>query len=200
MISAPQFFRRIYKNAIWSVEQSPDQIFLTYDDGPHPEITLPLLDLLDEYNAKATFFLIGKHAEKYPDLLKEYQVRGHTIGNHSFSHCNGLQRSKANYLEDIEACNQVFKSPYFRPPYGRMNPMLCKEIEKNYQIVMWDVLSMDYKLKTAKSCFQNIQKKAKGGSIIVMHENEKSKNIVLELTRMTLEFCAEKKWKCSVIN
>lgn len=199
MISTPKILRRVYKNAIWSVEQFPDQIYLSYDDGPHPETTIELLELLDEYEAKAHFFLIGKNAERYPDLFSEYQKRGHLVGNHSYSHLNGLKASKTDYLKDIEQCNSIFQSPFFRPPYGRMNPSFCQEIEQKYQIVMWDVLSMDFKLKSAKACFQNIKKRTKGGSIILMHENDKSKNIVLELTKMTLDYCAEKKWKCSLL-
>jgi len=195
MISTPKIFRRIYKNAIWSIEESTDQIYLTYDDGPHPDTTLPRLNLLDEFGAKANFFLIGKNAKRYPDLIREYQSRGHLIGNHSFSHLNGLKSKKRDYLEDIERCNTVFKSSFFRPPYGRMKPNFCTEIERNYQIIMWDVLSMDFHLKSAKACFQNIRNKAKPGSLIVMHENEKSKDIVIELTKMTLDYCAEKKWK-----
>ena len=200
MVKAPGILRSLYKRAVWSIPDAKQEVFLSYDDGPHPEITPALLDLLDEYQAKASFFLIGKNAKAQPHLVNEYLKRGHRIGNHSFSHRNLFFLDKKKLRREISECDAVFKSDMFRPPYGKLRPDQLSTIDAKFKIVMWDVLSKDYSGISAKKSFENVKRYAKPGSIIVLHENNKSKEIIIELSRYCLEYFQSRNWKCTAIN
>ena len=188
MISPPKILRGIYKDALWSVPNCTDEVFLTFDDGPHPEITPLLLGLLDEHNAKATFFLLGKQVEKHPELYKMYLEKGHAIGGHSYAHVNGWRSSTQAYLEDIKKCEGVFQYRLFRPPYGKMKPAQARAISQKHEIVMWDILSKDYENISEEQCLENVTSRIKPGSIVVFHENEKSQKKMIPVVRELLGY------------
>ena len=199
MPGLPKMLRRFYGNAIWQIN-TPGHVYLTFDDGPHPELTPQILDILDDYNAKATFFLIGEHVQKHPELLRAYRDRGHAVGNHSMRHLNGWKVSAKDAFEDFQNCESIFSSKLYRPPYGKVRIKNIKRISKSHQIVMWDVLSKDYTKWSAQRCFDRIKKESQAGSIILLHENEKSKDKIIDLLKKCLDHFQEMNWKCATIS
>ena len=151
-------------------------LYLSFDDGPNSEVTPWVLDTLKKYNAKATFFCIGKKAETNPEIYSQILAQGHSVGNHSYSHPNGWKTSFSEYIEDVARCSIAIKSKLFRPPYGRigLRQMLALQ-KKKYRIVLWDVLSGDFDPKLSKEqCLKNVLQNSKNGSIIVFHDSEKA--------------------------
>jgi len=169
-------------------------LFLTFDDGPIPEATPEVLDILNKHNAKATFFCIGNNIVKHQRIFERIIQEGHSTGNHTFHHLNGWKKSKAAYLEDTVLCREAMHSlnpsgkSYFRPPYGKLRISQYAALKKDYKIILWDVLSRDWeKEKSAESCFEIIKHKTKPGSIIVFHDSIKAKERMLPALQMTLE-------------
>jgi peptidoglycan/xylan/chitin deacetylase (PgdA/CDA1 family) len=179
LASTPFFFRYVYPECVWSVPVSDKKIFLTFDDGPHPEITVFVLDELKKYDAKATFFCIGNNVEKYPEVYNRIIEEGHVVANHTYNHLNGRKTSDDEYLEDIEKAGTLIKSRLFRPPYGSFRrTQLKKIIRGNLKLrpVMWSVLSGDFDLRLPKEkCLQNVLKHTRKGSIVVFHDSEKAR-------------------------
>ena len=165
----------IFPRFTYRIKDSEDCVFLTFDDGPHPVLTPFVLNALANYGAKATFFMLGSHVEKYPDLLKRIIDEGHAIGNHTYSHPNGWQTDNTTYLKDVNLASACIKSKLFRPPYGRIRPSQSKCLLQDYKVVMWDVMSYDFhpEVKPEK-CLSNVLDNVKGGSIVVFHENDKA--------------------------
>jgi len=150
-------------------------IYLTFDDGPHPEITPWVLDQLDGCDAKATFFLVGRSAEKYPKLVEDIRSQGHAIGNHTYSHPNGWRTSFAHYMADVNRCDEILQSKLFRPPYGKMTLRQTRALQKRFDIIMWDVMPGDYNPHVSQErLLARIKSRTRPGSIIVLHENEKA--------------------------
>ena len=179
-VKTPALIRKLFPSIYWKKNTSFQDIYLTFDDGPSSKLTPWLLDLLDSLCIKATFFCVGKNCEKYPSLVSEIIHRGHGIGNHTYSHKNGFLSTTVSYLEDIEKCRNVLPpTSLFRPPYGNIYPWQIRKISKNYQIIMWDVLSYDYKKNiTPKKLKWNVLSKLQNGSIIVFHDNKESEKIL----------------------
>lgn len=207
-IKTPKVVKALFPNYVWNIDTTEKAIYLTFDDGPTPEITTWVLHQLDAYNAKATFFCIGANVEKHSEIFQDILSKGHTIGNHTQHHIKGWKANTKAYLEDVEACEAVFKSQtvknpkfqipdskfqivnLFRPPYGKITPKQGKALmELGYNIIMWDVLSFDWdKTVSKETCFSNVISKAKNGSIIVFHDSVKaSKNMQYALPKV-LEF------------
>ncbi len=151
-------------------------VYLTFDDGPTPGITNWVLDQLQEFEAKATFFLLGKNALSFPELAEKIKSRGHSTGNHTHHHLNGWQSDKRVYLKDIERCSQVVSSRLFRPPYGRLKSSQARTIrKKGYSIVMWSILSGDFDTSVSGvHCAKNVIDRLKPGAIVVFHDSEKA--------------------------
>ncbi|MCF6297668.1 MAG: polysaccharide deacetylase family protein [Flavobacteriaceae bacterium] len=212
----PKIIQSIFKSFIWSLptNKNPDsrEIYLTFDDGPIPKITPWVLQMLSDYNAKATFFCIGENIKKYPDIFQKILNDEHSIGNHTYNHLNGWKTTTQKYLNNISqvenllklktrspnlqstTSNQQLTTNLFRPPYGKINPQQAKPlIKKGYKIIMWDVLSGDFDQNLKKEdCFQNVIKHTEKGSIIVFHDSEKAfKNLRYTLPK-TLELFSEK--------
>jgi peptidoglycan-N-acetylglucosamine deacetylase len=177
----PDFFTLLYPQSIKSLPRLKGKLFFTFDDGPNPSVTPEILDILKEYNAKATFFCLGENVEKYPELYNRILNEGHITGNHSFSHLNGLKHNTKKYLEDIERARQYIFSDFFRPPYGKLTPMQYRRLVRQYRIVFWDVMAFDFKENLqASDCIQRVVKDTKDGSIIVFHDNNKARERVLK--------------------
>ncbi len=189
----------MFPSLIWSMPET-DSVYLTFDDGPTPGVTEFILDRLAEYDAKATFFCLGKNAEQHPHLFRMIVEGGHRIGNHTYSHQKGWNMSLERYIEDVDFANGLLRSDLFRPPYGRITPMQARRIGERYHIVMWDVLSRDYsQFVTPRSCLHNVTRHVRGGSIVAFHDSVKSfRNMRYALPR-TLEYLREKGLKCAAI-
>lgn len=184
---------------IWEIEDE-EGIFLTFDDGPTPGVTEWVLSMLDKYNAKATFFVLGKNVEMYPDLYQKILDAGHKVGNHTYSHQKGWKMSLERYTEDIDFANDLVHSDLFRPPYAQIKPTQARFLAQRYKLVMWDVVSRDYNRHLSpKGCLRNVIKYLDPGTIIVFHDSEKAfRNMRYALPR-TLEAIREKGLKCKAI-
>jgi peptidoglycan-N-acetylglucosamine deacetylase len=165
------------KGMTWTIPNSSNEIFLTFDDGPHSEITPFVLDLLEKKKIKATFFCIGKNVELYPDIYEKIIAQGHSVGNHTYLHHSGWKSNNKGYYADIAKAQKLIDSDLFRPPYGELSPIQYQHLKDKYRIVMWDALSKDYdEILTKDEVIKNVTDVLKSGSIIVMHDNEKAKN------------------------
>lgn len=174
----------------WRLKTKEKVIYLTFDDGPNKILTPFILKELREFDAKATFFLLGKCVIKENALYQQIKKEGHTIGNHTFSHLNGWQTKNLSYFSDIERCNKIIKSDMFRPPYGRIKLSQIRYLKRKYKLIMWDVLSWDFDQRTSpEKCLEIVINKAKPGSILVFHENEQSsENVKYTLPKVLKHF------------
>lgn len=180
----------------WRIPSAKKEVFLTFDDGPTPEITLAVLDILDEYGAKATFFGIGKNVDENPEIWQAVQDRGHSIGHHSYTHVNGWKTDLMEYIEDVHKAAKVIKSRLFRPPYGRISPRKAKALSKNYMIIMWTVLSGDFDQNIdGEQCTSNVLSALKPGDIVVFHDSVKAWPRLKEALPKVLYYIQEKGWK-----
>jgi peptidoglycan-N-acetylglucosamine deacetylase len=160
----------------WPKPATESGVFLSFDDGPHPAITPWLLELLEQYNAKTTFFYRGTQAEQFPDLVNAVKTKGHAVGNHSYSHLNGWNSGYRNYMEDIDKAAACTSGKLFRPPYGKISPrQLMSVTNRGYSVVLWDIMPGDFDESiSAETCFRRIIQHLAPGVVIVLHENEKS--------------------------
>lgn len=171
----PFLLRSAFPGSIWRMPQGSRQLYLTFDDGPHNDITAFVADQLSIYNAKATFFCIGKNVAVSPQWIVRLRNQGHSVGNHTFNHENGWKTSTDMYLRSIEDCNNLIKSPLFRPPYGRVSPFQFVQIRRQYKTVFWDVLAKDYDANlSAETCIHRVLNSVRDGSIITFHDSEKA--------------------------
>ena len=193
--------RKLLPGSIWRMPGSGKTVFLTFDDGPTPGVTEQVLSMLAEVGAKATFFCIGNCVEKHPELYNKLLEDNHAVGNHTYSHKNGWKVSLNNYLEDVEKCNQIFKSKLFRPPYGKLSPRQFILLRKSYTIVMWDVLSMDYDTRLSSDiCLNNVLHNVRNGSIITFHDSLKAWPRLKVILPLILKELSNKGFSFSVIH
>jgi len=195
----PIWAKRIMPQAIWKIP-GEDQIFLTFDDGPSPGVTDWVLDLLDQYDAKATFFCIGKKVQESPQLFQEIIDRGHAIGNHSQTHPNGWKCKTEKYLADVKEAANVIPSILFRPPYGKLKPQQYNSLKEDYQIIMWDVLSWDFKQNLSpEECLEGVLQHTSEGSIIVYHDAPRTFEKLQHNLPILLKHFSEKGFRFSKI-
>lgn len=176
------FIKKLFPGFVWDIPYTPQTVYLTFDDGPIPEVTEWVLDTLSYYNIKATFFCIGNNIDRNPHIFKKIADGGHAIGNHTYNHINGWKTGTTAYLENIEACRQSIltnsgnDSKLFRPPYGKISRQQAKEVKKlGFKIIMWDVLSADFDTTiTPDKCLDNVIKNATSGSVIIFHDSIKA--------------------------
>jgi len=192
-VKTPSLAEFLFPSIIWKNKTTEKKIWLTFDDGPDEVITVFLLNVLKKLQFKATFFLIGKQVEKYPLLTKMILDNGHYIGNHSYSHINGLLKSNKNYLSDIDRAQQFINSKIFRPPYGKIRPIQLRNLKRQYKIIMWDVFSWDFKENiSSEKLYTNVINNVEKGSIIVFHNNMKSyRNLNKNLEKILLKLQKE---------
>ncbi len=175
LVKTPKFIQEFFPNLNWKIPTQSKRLFLTFDDGPIPNVTPWVLDMLDQFQAKASFFCVGDNVKKYPDIYNSVRNAGHQVGNHTFNHLNGWSTNAAPYCENVAACSDVVDSKLFRPPYGRIRPAQASLLKKHYEIIMWDILSGDFDPKISKyQCLNNVIHHAKPGSIIVFHDSLKA--------------------------
>lgn len=204
-VKTSSLVKKLFSNYVWNVGTDKKVLYLTFDDGPTPEITEKTLHILKQYNAKATFFCIGKNAALHPDIFKRVITDGHAIGNHTHNHIKGWKNNKTTYIENTltaeQSIQQINKSAnqqkLFRPPYGQIKPSQGKALRKlDYKIIMWDVLSYDWELEVPKEkVLQNVIDNAVSGSIIVFHDSVKASENMLYSLPKVLEYFSEKGYK-----
>lgn len=189
--------KKYFSEFIWDKFSEEKKIYLTFDDGPIPELTEFVLDTLEQFEAKATFFCVGDNIQKHPDIFEKIIRQNHTIGNHTFNHLKGWQSKDEDYLKNIEMCQAMIEQylpyqteNYFRPPYGKIKSTQFQGIKSSYKIVMWDVLTYDFDQKLAKEiCLKKAIESTQSGSILVFHDNIKAKqNLQYVLPRFLEHF------------
>ena len=192
MVRPPSFLRWIYPNAIWHLPSDRKVAYLTFDDGPTPIVTEKVLELLDKYKAKATFFCIGKNIEQHPRLFQLLIEKGHHTGSHTYSHLNGWKSQAEEYINDYMKGRELSQSNLFRPPYGRILLKPLQVIQKQDKVIMWDILSKDYDNDlSTEVVYANVIRNLRPGSIIVFHDSEKAKSTLLVVLPRLLEYLSQ---------
>lgn len=196
----PQFIRYLYPSAIWRMDKDKRAVYLTFDDGPIPKVTPWVLDVLDKYGIKATFFMVGDNIRKHPDEFHMVVERGHRIGNHTFNHIRGLSYDINSYLENTDkACKMMMNTNLFRPPHGYMSPKQYVELKKRYKIVMWDLVTRDYNRKfTGEQILQKVKKYVRNGSIITFHDSIKSEENIRYALPKAIEWLMEQGYEFKI--
>jgi peptidoglycan/xylan/chitin deacetylase (PgdA/CDA1 family) len=197
----PKVFRAFFPGAIWRLPQKEKTAYLTFDDGPIPEVTPFVLDLLDKYNIKATFFCVGDNVRKYPEVFEQIRKAGHQVGNHTFNHLQGFKCSTKYYERNAEKADGYIDSPLFRPPHGQFRFPQLLALRKKYKIVMWDVITRDYNQSLSGEFVLNIVKKyVRNGSIIVFHDSLKAEKNLKYALPETIEFLIREGYRFDVLN
>lgn len=208
-VKTSTLIKKLFSGYVWDIPNSEKKIYLTFDDGPTPEVTDWVLQLLKKYSAAATFFCIGKNILENPELFKKVITEGHKIGNHTNNHLNGWKTSSPNYIENFDTCASIIaslnqydvKTKLFRPPYGKIKRSQAKAVKaKGYEIIMWDVLSADFDQSISKEkCLHNVISNMKPGSIIVFHDSVKAYANLQYVLPKTLEFIEQNQYKYGLL-
>jgi peptidoglycan-N-acetylglucosamine deacetylase len=188
-VHLPDWITSMFPDAIWSLPTGEKVVYLTFDDGPVPEVTPQVLEILRNYNIKASFFMVGENVVRYPWLMNQIIDEGHSVGNHTHNHIQGIRSKNSTYLENIEKADQYIKSNMFRPPHGTLKRGQYQMIVQKYILVMWDVVSCDYDTNNSPDdCLNNVIDFVKDGSIITFHDSVKAKRNVLEALPKTIDY------------
>jgi peptidoglycan/xylan/chitin deacetylase (PgdA/CDA1 family) len=213
LVRTPYLLKLFYKKVIWNFDRKQPVVYLTFDDGPIPDVTPWVLDMLKQFDVKATFFCIGDNIRKYPHIYADLVKAGHSIGNHTYNHLNGWKTRKNNYISNIGACDEIISEKnltiynskpvnLFRPPYGKIRPKQIKAIIQrfNYKLIMWDILSGDFDKKTSPEiCLKNVLKNVKNGSVVVFHDSLKAENNLRYALPKVLQYLRDNNYKMKAI-
>lgn len=193
----PLLYRLLFPEAIWRIKKNREKVvFLTFDDGPIPEVTPWVLDTLDKYDVKATFFMVGDNVARNPELYQEVKRRGHSVGNHTMHHLQGMKVSSYRYMHDITEANDFIDSPLFRPPHGLLRWKQARAIKDRYNIIMYDLVTRDYSRKlTPEKVFRNVRRYARNGSIIVFHDSLKAEKNMKAVLPQAIEWLKSRGYK-----
>ncbi|MDR0972666.1 MAG: polysaccharide deacetylase family protein [Prevotellaceae bacterium] len=188
----PRPVRWLYPEAVWRMNPDERAVYLTFDDGPVPDVTPWVLGVLDEYGVKATFFMVGDNVEKHPEEYRQVLDAGHRVGNHTHNHLRGFEYLSHHYLRNADRANETLQSDLFRPPHGHMRFMQYRTLKQYYRIVMWDVVTRDYSKKlNGEQVFRNVKRYVRNGSIITFHDSLKAeRNLKYALPR-SIEWLSE---------
>lgn len=197
----PSWLQRLYRGVVWRMNPSSKVVYLTFDDGPIPECTPQVLEILAQYSVKATFFMVGENVARYPELLERVRQEGHAVGNHTYHHLKGYKTCASKYLRDAEQANAILDTHRFRPPHGRMTYSQKKSLlEAGKTIYLWDVLTHDYNPRySVEKMLKVVQRYTRNGSIIVMHDSLKSKDRMLRLLPLMIEWLNSQGYKCETL-
>ncbi|MFD2033370.1 polysaccharide deacetylase family protein [Belliella marina] len=197
---------KIFKHYTWHKERTEKKIYLTFDDGPVPGVTEFVLDQLESFGMKATFFMVGDNVKKYPGLAKQVVQHGHGVGNHTFHHLNGYKTPDGLYVQDVLDCQNLLQTQLgvdtrlFRPPYGRITKSQYTRLAPGHEIVMWDVLSGDYDPnQSAKKCLEKTIKYSQNGSVVVFHDQLKTKAILEDMLVDYLSFVQDMGFETDIL-
>ena len=189
LVKTPAILKPLAKDLLWHVETAQREVYFTFDDGPTPGVTEATLDLLKQYNAKATFFCLGKNTEENPELFSLIALEGHAVGNHTYDHPDGWNTSQIAYLRSVLRAKTTITSNLFRPPYGRITPAQVSALKNHFQLVMWDVLSADFdNANSPQQCYENVVKNVNPGSIVVFHDSLKASTNMLFALERSLDY------------
>jgi peptidoglycan-N-acetylglucosamine deacetylase len=205
----PWWLKKLYPRCVWDIHTKEKVLYLTFDDGPHPVATPFILQTLQQYSAHATFFCIGKNVAEHMAIYRNIIDAGHRVGNHTFNHLNGWKVSDEQYMQNILEAGKYIDSNLFRPPYGRITRFQVKllsgirnsPVNKNFRIIMWDVLSGDFDQSLdGDMCAQNVIRNARSGSVVVFHDSEKAFSRIREALPKTLDFFSKKGYRFEALN
>lgn len=198
----PLLFRRLVPDGIFRLPTSDKQVALTFDDGPIPDVTPLILDILDLYEARATFFMVGQNAERYPHLVEEIIRRGHAVGNHTHHHLQGIRLSAEDYAADVALAARHIPSRLFRPPHGWLNKAQARRLRaEGYDIVMYDLVTRDYSRHlSAADVVKNVKRFTRPGSIIVFHDSYKSLPRIIDALPAALKWLRDEGFSFSLLN
>lgn len=197
LVKTPSWLRKIYSSSLtWQIPSEKNEIYLTFDDGPHPTITPFVLEQLRHYNAKATFFCLGKNVQQYRKVYEQIIDEGHRIGNHTYNHLNGWKTNDDEYFENVFLARKYIDSNLFRPPYGKISRFQIQQLKSFFKIVMWDVLSADFDVKLSpQKCLSNVVSNTRPGSVVVFHDSDKAFPLLQYALPKALEFFVQKGFK-----
>ncbi len=171
----PYLLRKMYPKCVWRMPSGEKKVYLTFDDGPVPEVTPFVLDVLKQYKVGATFFCVGENVSRHPDIYERVLADGHKTANHTYNHIKGLFHRNTSYYSNVSKCAEVVDSKLFRPPYGQLKISQHNDLSRKYRIIMWDVLSCDYSSAISpEKCLRNVTEKTRDGSIIVFHDSKRA--------------------------
>ena len=192
MLQVPEILKSVIKNVVWRINPAKKVIYLTFDDGPNPGVTPQVLDILDRFEVKATFFCVGENVSRFPDVFDEVKRRGHTVGNHTFNHLKGFEYSTDDYVRNVKKASEFIDSRLFRPPHGQIKPSQIKALKDDYLIIMWDFITYDYdKRIDPEKIIAEVKKRSRNGSIVVFHDSLKAEKNVLQVLPEALRFWKE---------
>lgn len=196
LVKTPPIAKKIFCDYLWDIPTDEKVLYFTFDDGPIPEVTTMVLDILKDFSAKATFFCVGENVQKYPEIYQRILADGHAIGNHTQNHLNGWKTPKDVYLKNVSECSKLVESKLFRPPYGKITREQANALKPHYKVVMWDILCGDFDRKvSSQDCFARMKKHATPGSIIVLHDSIKTKECIQTALPKTLAFFQEQGYR-----
>jgi peptidoglycan/xylan/chitin deacetylase (PgdA/CDA1 family) len=203
-VKTPAWLKRLFpKELCWHMPVDEPAVYITFDDGPHPTATPFVLEQLRAYNAKASFFCIGKNVLEQPEIFRQIMAEGHTIGNHTHNHLNGWKTETATYLENVQQASQNINAHILRPPYGRIKISQAKALinaTPAWTVYMWDVLSADFDTDiTPQTCLDNVINNIEPGSIVVFHDSQKAWERMSYALPRVLEYCREKNWQVKAL-
>lgn len=199
-IYLPRLLKLLFPSLIWDIKTDEKEIFLTFDDGPNPDVTTQVLDILDDHNAQATFFCVGENVQKHPDIYQLILTKGHKTGNHTFNHLNGWKTPDEEYYHNIHKCAEVINSHLFRPPFGRIKPVHIPYLKMQFRVIMWTVLTEDYVPEISpEKCFKKSIQATGAGSIVVFHDSIKASNNMLYALPRFLDYFSKLGYRFSSI-
>ncbi|MEI6348324.1 MAG: polysaccharide deacetylase family protein [Bacteroidota bacterium] len=186
---------------IWDIPTSEKKIYLTFDDGPIPELTPQILNILNIYGIKATFFCVGDNIRKYPEVFNSILQNNHDIGNHTYNHLSGWKTPLQEYLDNVEKFDKLFHTPLLRPPYGKITPMQIYKLSSVYRIILWSVLTYDFDENlSGHECLQIAKENVYNGAIMVFHDNLKAADRMLFALPRFIEYCLKEGYTFHLIS
>ena len=189
MRQIPDFIKLMWRTPVWRINPSEKVIYLTFDDGPNPEVTPWVLDILDEFEAKATFFCVGENVMKYPEIFQEVKHRGHAVGNHTFNHVKGTEKTVKEYVDNVGKAHEYIHSKLFRPPHGRITLSQVNKLKADFKIIMWDFITYDFDRQvTSTEILKEVKLRSRNGSVVIFHDSLKARKNVLEALPEALRY------------
>lgn len=199
-VRLPGFITSLFKDAVWRFSETEKVVYLTFDDGPIPELTPWVLDLLRKEDIRATFFCVGENVMKYPEVYRQILNDGHSVGNHTYNHWQGLKKSNQEYFSNIEKAGMYIDSDLFRPPHGWLKTSQYNYLKKQFRIIMWDLISCDYDDRIQpKKVFRNITDYVRSGSVITFHDSLKAKRNLTETLLPSIRWMKEQGYQFETI-
>lgn len=200
LVRTPGLLKIIYPQITWDIREAQSAVYLTFDDGPTPDITDGVLAELERFSAQATFFCIGRNVERHPEIYKRITDAGHVTGNHTYSHLKGWYTPDKEYYADIQLAATLINSDLYRPAYGMITPRQLKFLSKTYRIILWDVMSYDFDFNTSPDrCLENVIHRARPGSIVVFHDSVKASENIRYVLPKALAHFRDKGWAINSI-